>query len=142
MPGYWQRPDETAKVMTPDGLFRTGDIAVMMPDGMFKIVDRLKDMILVSGFNVYPNEVEEVIAQHPGVLEVAVIGVPDPQSTEAVAAYVVRKDPELTAETLRAHCRDLLTAYKVPKVIHFREALPKTNVGKVLRRMLREDTAA
>ena len=142
MPGYWQRPDETAKVMTPDGFFRTGDIAVMMPDGMFKIVDRLKDMILVSGFNVYPNEVEEVIAQHPGVLEVAVIGVPDPQSTEAVAAYVVRKDPELTAETLRAHCRDLLTAYKVPKVIHFREALPKTNVGKVLRRMLREDTAA
>lgn len=141
MPGYWNRPDETAKVMTPDGFFRTGDIGVQMPDGTFKIVDRLKDMILVSGFNVYPNEVEEVIAQHPGVLEVAVIGVPDPQSTEAVAAYIVKKDPDLDAETIRAHCRSTLTAYKVPKVIHFREALPKTNVGKVLRRMLREPAA-
>lgn len=138
MPGYWQRPDETAKVMTADGFFRTGDIGVQLPDGTFKIVDRLKDMILVSGFNVYPNEVEEVIAQHPGVLEVAVIGVPDPQSTEAVAAYIVKKDPDLDAETIRAHCRTTLTAYKVPRVIHFREALPKTNVGKVLRRMLRE----
>ena len=141
MPGYWNRPDETAKVMTPDGFFRTGDIGVQMPDGTFKIVDRLKDMILVSGFNVYPNEVEEVIAQHPGVLEVAVIGVPDPQSTEAVAAYIVKKGPDLDAETIRAHCRSTLTAYKVPKVIHFREALPKTNVGKVLRRMLREPAA-
>jgi long-chain acyl-CoA synthetase len=142
MKGYWQRPDETDKVMTQDGFFRTGDIGTMLPDGMFKIVDRLKDMILVSGFNVYPNEVEDVIAQHPGVLEVAVIGVSDPQSTEAVAAYIVRKDPDLTAETIRAHCRDLLTAYKVPKVIHFRESLPKTNVGKVLRRMLRDETTA
>ncbi|KAF0231466.1 MAG: long-chain acyl-CoA [Beijerinckiaceae bacterium] len=141
MPGYWQRPDETAKVMTADGFFRTGDIGVQLPDGTFKIVDRLKDMILVSGFNVYPNEVEEVIAQHPGVLEVAVIGVPDPQSTEAVAAYIVKKDPDLDAETIRAHCRTTLTAYKVPRVIHFREALPKTNVGKVLRRMLREPAA-
>ena len=141
MPGYWNRPDETAKVMTADGYFRTGDIGIAMPDGTFKIVDRLKDMSLVSGFNVYPNEVEEVIAQHPGVLEVAVIGVPDEQSTEAVAAYIVKKDPGLTAETIRAHCRTTLTAYKVPKVIHFRDALPKTNVGKVLRRMLREPTA-
>lgn len=142
MGGYWNRPDETAKVMTPDGYFRTGDIGVMLPDGTFKIVDRLKDMILVSGFNVYPNEVEEVIAQHPGVLEVAVIGVPDSQSTETVAAYIVKKDPSLDAESVRAHCREMLTAYKVPKVIHFREALPKTNVGKVLRRMLREETTA
>ncbi|MFN3482895.1 AMP-binding protein [Rhabdaerophilum calidifontis] len=142
MVGYWQRPDETAKVMTPDGYFRTGDIAVMQEDGSFRIVDRLKDMILVSGFNVYPNEVEEVIAQHPGVLEVAVIGVPDPQSTEAVAAYIVKKDPDLSAEAVRAHCRDLLTAYKVPKIIHFRDSLPKTNVGKVLRRMLRDEPAA
>jgi long-chain acyl-CoA synthetase len=141
MQGYWNRPDETAKVMTADGFFRTGDVGVQLPDGTFKIVDRLKDMILVSGFNVYPNEVEEVIAKHPGVLEVAVIGVPDPQSTEAVAAYIVKKDPGLDAETIRAHCRSELTAYKVPKVIHFRESLPKTNVGKVLRRMLREPTA-
>ena len=141
MQGYWNRPDETAKVMTPDGYFRTGDIGIAMPDGTFKIVDRLKDMILVSGFNVYPNEVEDVIAQHPGVLEVAVIGVPDPQSTEAVAAYIVKKDPGLDADTIRAHCRDLMTAYKVPKVIHFRDSLPKTNVGKVLRRMLREPAA-
>lgn len=142
MQAYWQRPDETAKVMTADGFFRTGDIGIQLADGTFKIVDRLKDMILVSGFNVYPNEVEEVIAQHPGVLEVAVIGVPDPQSTEAVAAYIVKKDPDLDAETIRAHCRSALTAYKVPKVIYFRDALPKTNVGKVLRRMLREPTTA
>lgn len=141
MQGYWQRPDETAKVMTPDGFFRTGDIAVALESGMFKIVDRLKDMILVSGFNVYPNEVEEVIAQHPGVLEVAVIGVPDSQSSEAVAAYIVRKDPTLEADDIRAHCKDMLTAYKVPKVIHFRDQLPKTNVGKVLRRMLRDEPA-
>jgi long-chain acyl-CoA synthetase len=142
MQGYWQRPDETAKVMTPDGYFRTGDIAVMLENGMFRIVDRLKDMILVSGFNVYPNEVEDVIAQHPGVLEVAVVGVPDPQSGEAVAAYIVKKDPGLDADTIRAHCRDMLTAYKVPRVIHFRDALPKTNVGKVLRRMLRDEPVA
>jgi long-chain acyl-CoA synthetase len=142
MAGYWNRPDETAKVMTADGFFRTGDVAIQLDDGTFKIVDRLKDMILVSGFNVYPNEIEEVIAQHPGVLEVAVVGVPDPQSTEAVAAYVVKKDPGLTAEVLREHCRSLLTAYKVPKVIQFRESLPKTNVGKVLRRMLREPEGA
>jgi long-chain acyl-CoA synthetase len=140
MRGYWNRPDETAKVMTPDGFFRTGDIGVMMPDGQFKVVDRLKDMILVSGFNVYPNEVEDVIALHPGVLEVAVIGVNDPHSTEAVAAYIVRKDPDLTSEAIRAFCLESLTNYKVPKQIHFRDALPKTNVGKVLRRMLREES--
>jgi long-chain acyl-CoA synthetase len=137
MVGYWNRPDETAKAMTADGFFRTGDVGVFLEDWSIKVVDRLKDMILVSGFNVYPNEIEEVITQHPGVLEVAVVGVPDPQSTEAVAAYVVRKDPGLTAEVLREHCRSSLTPYKVPKVIQFRESLPKTNVGKVLRRELR-----
>ncbi len=137
MPGYWNRPDETAKAMTADGFFRTGDIGILQPDGMFKVIDRLKDMILVSGFNVYPTEVEEVLAQHPGVLEVAVVGVPDSQSGEAVVAYAVRKDPGLTEEVLREHCRSYLTAYKVPKVIQFREELPKTNVGKVLRRALK-----
>ncbi len=139
MAGYWNRPDETAKVMTADGYFRSGDVGVLQPDGLFKIVDRLKDMILVSGFNVYPNEVEDVIASHPGVLEVAVIGVPDAQSGEAVAAYIVKRDPELTAESVRAYARENMTAYKVPKVIHFRDALPKTPVGKVLRRMLRDE---
>ncbi len=139
MAGYWNRPEETAKAMTADGYFRTGDVAIMTPDGQFKIVDRLKDMILVSGFNVYPNEVEEVIASHPGVLEVAVIGLPDARSGESVAAYVVRKDPALTEEAVQAHCREGLTAYKVPKTVVFREALPKTNVGKVLRRVLRDE---
>lgn len=139
MPGYWQRPDETAKVMTQDGYFKTGDVGVLLPDGAFKVVDRLKDMILVSGFNVYPNEIEDVIARHPGVLEVAVIGLPDPQSGEAVAAYIVKKDPNLEADSIKAHCKEMLTAYKVPKHIHFRDALPKTNVGKVLRRMLRDE---
>ena len=142
MAGYWQRPDETARVMTPDGFFRTGDIAIMLPDGQFKIVDRLKDMILVSGFNVYPNEVEEVIASHPGVLEVAVIGSPDENSGETVSAYIVRKDPGLTVEAVRAFCRERLTAYKVPKHVHFRDSLPKTNVGKLLRRALREEGQA
>jgi long-chain acyl-CoA synthetase len=139
MAGYWQRPEETAKAMTADGYFKTGDVAVMMPDGQFKIVDRLKDMILVSGFNVYPNEVEEVIAGHPGVLEVAVIGLPDTHSGESVAAYVVKKDPGLTEEALKAHCREGLTGYKAPRTIVFRETLPKTNVGKVLRRVLRDE---
>jgi long-chain acyl-CoA synthetase len=139
MAGYWNRPEETAKVMTPDGYFRTGDVAVMLEDGQIRIVDRLKDMILVSGFNVYPNEVEEVLAQHPGVLEVAVIGVPDEQSGELVAAYVVPKDATLTVDELRAFCRETLTAYKVPRRIEFRQTLPKTNVGKVLRRALRDE---
>lgn len=142
MQGYWNRPDETAKVMTSDGYFRTGDVGILLDNGMFKIVDRLKDMILVSGFNVYPNEVEDVIAMHPGVLEVAVVGVPDEASTEAVAAYVVKKDPALDAETVRAFAREGLTAYKVPKHVYFRDALPKTNVGKVLRRMLRDEPKA
>jgi long-chain acyl-CoA synthetase len=139
MAGYWNRPDETAKAMTPDGYFRTGDVGVMLEDGQVKIVDRIKDMILVSGFNVYPNEVEDVLAQHPGVLEVAVIGVPDEQSGELVAAYVVPKDTTVTADELRGFCRETLTAYKVPRRIEFRQALPKTNVGKVLRRALRDE---
>jgi long-chain acyl-CoA synthetase len=142
MSGYWKRPDETAKVMTPDGYFRSGDIGVMLPDGQVKIVDRMKDMILVSGFNVYPNEVEDVLAAHPGVLEAAVIGLPDEHSGESVAAFVVKKDPALTAEALRGFCKDSLTGYKVPRQIIFRDSLPKTNVGKVLRRALREEVAA
>src|SRR3712207_1055673 len=127
--------------MTPDSYFRTGDVAVLLPDGQFKIVDRMKDMVLVSGFNVYPNEVEDVLAQHPGVREVAVIGVPDHETGERVAAYVVPKDPTLTAEELRDFCRGSLTGYKVPRQIEFRDALPKTNVGKVLRRALRDEIA-
>jgi len=142
MAGYWNRPDETAKVMTPDGYFRTGDIGVMSPDGYTRIVDRKKDMILVSGFNVYPNEIEEVIAGHPGVLECAVIGVADDRSGEAVKAFVVKKDANLTAEDLIKFCRDNLTAYKVPKLIEFRTDLPKTNVGKILRRQLRDEKKA
>lgn len=142
MAGYWQRPDETAKVMTQDGFFRTGDIGVMLPDGQIKIVDRMKDMVLVSGFNVYPNEVEDVLAAHPGVLEAAVIGLPDEHSGEAVTAFVVKKIPAVTADELRSFCKEHLTGYKVPKQIIFRESLPKTNVGKVLRRALRDEVAA
>ena len=142
MSGYWNRPDETAKVMTSDGYFRTGDIGVMTPDGYTKIVDRKKDMILVSGFNVYPNEIEEVIASHPGVLECAVIGVADPRSGEAVKAFVVKKDPNLTAEDIIKFCGTQLTNYKVPKQIEFRTSLPKTNVGKILRRELRDEKKA
>jgi long-chain acyl-CoA synthetase len=142
MAGYWNRPDETAKVMTPDGYFRTGDIGVMSPDGYTKIVDRKKDMILVSGFNVYPNEIEEVIASHPGVLECAVIGVADDKSGEAVKAFVVKKDPNVSAEDVVRFCRENLTAYKVPKLIEFRTDLPKTNVGKILRRELRDEKKA
>jgi long-chain acyl-CoA synthetase len=139
MAGYWQRPDETAKVMTADGWFRTGDVAVILPDGQVKIVDRMKDMVLVSGFNVYPNEVEDVIVKHPGVMEAAVIGLPDEHSGEVVVAYVVRRDQALTVEELRQFCRENLTGYKVPRRIEFRETLPKTNVGKVLRRALKEE---
>jgi long-chain acyl-CoA synthetase len=142
MAGYWNRPDETAKVMTADGYFRTGDIGVMDAQGYTKIVDRKKDMILVSGFNVYPNEVEEVIAGHPGVLECAVIGVEDSRSGEAVKAFVVKKDPNLTAEDIIKFCHGELTNYKVPKQIEFRTALPKTNVGKILRRELRDENKA
>jgi long-chain acyl-CoA synthetase len=139
MSGYWNRPDETAKVMTADGFFRTGDIGIMSPDGFTKIVDRKKDMVLVSGFNVYPNEVEDVIASHPGVLECAVIGVPDAKTTEAVKAFVVKKDPNVTAEDIIKFCGTQLTNYKVPKQIEFRASLPKTNVGKILRRELRDE---
>ncbi|RYE32327.1 MAG: long-chain fatty acid--CoA ligase [Hyphomicrobiales bacterium] len=142
MAGYWKRPDETAKAMTADGFFRSGDIGVMLPDGQVKVVDRMKDMVLVSGFNVYPNEVEDVLASHPGVLESAVIGLPDEHSGEAVTAFVVRKDPTLTTDALRAYCKENLTGYKVPRQIFFRESLPKTNVGKVLRRALREEVVA
>jgi len=128
--------------MTADGYFRSGDIGVMLPDGQFRIVDRMKDMILVSGFNVYPNEVEDVLAANPGVLESAVIGLPDEHSGEVVAAFVVRRDETLTTDELRAYCKENLTGYKVPKQIFFRESLPKTNVGKVLRRALREEIVA
>ena len=140
MSGYWNRPDETAKVMTPDGYFKSGDVGIMDERGYVKIVDRKKDMILVSGFNVYPNEVEAVIATHPGVLECACVGVPDEHSGEAVKVFVVRKDPNLTAETLMAFCKEQFTGYKRPKYIEFRDELPKTNVGKILRRALRDET--
>jgi len=139
MSGYWNRPDETAKVMTADGYFRSGDIGVMDAQGYVKIVDRKKDMILVSGFNVYPNELEGVIAGHPGVLECAVVGVPDEHSGEAVKVFVVRKDPGLTADQLMDFCKQQFTGYKKPKYIEFRDELPKTNVGKILRRALRDE---
>ncbi|MBQ5941733.1 MULTISPECIES: long-chain-fatty-acid--CoA ligase [unclassified Massilia] len=142
MAGYWNRPDETAKVMTPDGFFKTGDVGMMDDNGYVKIVDRKKDMILVSGFNVYPNELEGVIAAHPGVLECAVIGVPDAHSGEAVKVFVVRKDPNLTVEQLMDYCKQQLTGYKKPKYIEFRDELPKTNVGKILRRALRDEKQA
>jgi len=142
MAGYWNRPDETAKVMTPSGFFKSGDVGIMDADGYVKIVDRKKDMILVSGFNVYPNELEEVIMAHPGVLECAVVGVPDEHSGEAVKVFVVRKDPDLSAEGLMEYCRREFTGYKKPKYIEFRDELPKTNVGKILRRALREEKQA
>ena len=138
MKGYWQRPEETAKVLSDDGWLRTGDVAQMDELGFFRIVDRLKDMILVSGFNVYPNEIESVIAAHEGVLEVGVIGVPDPIRGEIVKAVIVKKDPVLDEAAIEEHCRESLTAYKVPKIIEFRDELPKSNVGKILRRELRE----
>ena len=137
-PGYWRRPEESARIFTADGFLRTGDIAVIDERGFITLVDRKKDMILVSGFNVYPNEVEDVVASHPGVLEVAAIGVPDEHSGEAVKVFVVRKDPALTAEAVIAHCRESLTGYKVPHRVEFRDALPKSNVGKILRRELRD----
>lgn len=138
MAGYWQRPDETAKVMTEDGYFKTGDIGVMDERGYFKIVDRKKDMVLVSGFNVYPNEVEEVVAACPGVMECAVVGVPDDKTGEAVKLVIVKKSPDLTEAQVREFCRTNLTGYKQPRVIEFREELPKTPVGKILRRELRD----
>ena len=141
MKGYWHRPEETAEVLSPDGWLRTGDIARMDGDGFVYIVDRKKDMILVSGFNVYPNEIEDVVAMLPGVLEVAAVGVPDEKSGEAVKLVVVRRDPGLTEDMIRTHCKANLTGYKRPHIIEFRDSLPKTNVGKILRRELRDGAA-
>jgi long-chain acyl-CoA synthetase len=138
MVGYWQRDDETAKVIDNEGWLHTGDIARMDEKGFFYIVDRKKDMILVSGFNVFPNEIEEVVAAIPGVLEVAAVGVPDEKCGEAVKLVVVKKDQNLTADDIKAYCRDHLTGYKQPRIIEFRTELPKTNVGKILRRELRD----
>jgi len=142
MAGYWQRPDETAKVMTPDGYFKSGDIGIMDERGYTRIVDRKKDMILVSGFNVYPNEIEDVVAAIPGVLEVGAVGVPDEKMGEAIKLVIVKKDPGLTEEAVRAYCKQNLTGYKQPRVIEFRAELPKTPVGKVLRRELRDPAPA
>ncbi|MDI9818901.1 MULTISPECIES: AMP-binding protein [unclassified Legionella] len=138
MAGYWQRPDETALVFTPDGFLKTGDIARVDEKGFVYLVDRKKDMIDVSGFNVYPNEVEQVISMHPSVLEVGVVGIVDEESGERVKACIVKRDPDLTAEEIISHCREHLTAYKIPKVVEFYTELPKTNVGKILRRALKE----
>lgn len=137
MKGYWQRPDETSDVIV-DGWLKTGDIATMLDDGYIKIVDRKKDMILVSGFNVYPNEIEDTVAKHPGVLEVAAVGIPDQKSGEAVKLFIVKRHTYITAEEVIDFCRKSLTAYKIPKVVEFRDELPKTNVGKILRRQLRD----
>lgn len=139
MRGYWQRPEETQKSFTEDGYLRTGDIAVIQEDGYVRIVDRKKDMIIVSGFNVYPNEVEDVVSSHPKVLECAAVGIPDPKSGEAIKVFLVPSAADLKAEELREYCRERLTAYKVPKEFEFREELPKTNVGKILRRELRDE---
>jgi long-chain acyl-CoA synthetase len=138
MAGYWQRPDETAQVMTADGYFRTGDIAVIDERGYVKIVDRKKDMILVSGFNVYPNEVEDVVTQMPGIVECAAVGIPDEHSGEAVKLVIVRQNPAITEQQVRDYCAQHLTGYKRPKVVDFRAELPKTAVGKILRRALRD----
>ncbi len=142
MAGYWQRPDETAKVMTADGYFKSGDIGIMTPEGFFKIVDRKKDMILVSGFNVYPNEIEDVVSGLEGVQECACVGVPDEQSGEAVKLVIVKKNPALTEQMVRDWCHQNFTGYKRPKVIEFRKELPKTPVGKILRRELRDASAS
>jgi len=138
MKGYWKRPKETSAILSNDGWLHTGDIGFMDDKGFVQIVDRKKDMILVSGFNVFPNEVEEVIAAHPGVVEVGVIGKPDEHSGEVVMAVVVKSDPSLTEEQLRDYCRESLTSYKVPRSVIFTDDLPKTNVGKILRRELRD----
>lgn len=139
MQGYYNRPEATAETFTKDGWLKTGDVGIMLDNGAFKIVDRMKDMILVSGFNVYPNEIEDVLASHPKVLEIAAVGVPDPKSTEAVKVFIVKKDASLTEEEVRAFCVENFTGYKKPKHIEFRDELPKTNVGKILRRALRDE---
>jgi len=136
MQGYWGRPEETSRALTTDGWLQTGDLGIIDADGFVKLIDRKKDMIIVSGFKVFPNEVEDVVAQHPGVLEAAVIGVPDPRSGQAVKLFVVRRDPALTEAEVRAYCHDNLTGYKLPRLIEFREALPKSNIGKILRKEL------
>lgn len=142
MKGYWNRPDETAKVIDDEGWLHTGDMARMDARGFFYIVDRKKDMILVSGFNVYPNEIEDVIAGMPGVLEVAAVGVPDEHSGEVVKVFIVRKDPALSEADVKAFCRENLTGYKQPRRIEFRDELPKSNVGKILRKELRQQEKA
>ncbi|MFH5250121.1 AMP-binding protein [Burkholderia semiarida] len=142
MRGYWQRPDETAKVLDADGWLATGDIGVMDERGFIRLIDRKKDMILVSGFNVYPNEIEEVLVMHPGISEAAAIGIPDAVQGERIKVFVVRRDPSLTTEDVLAHCRKNLTGYKMPKFVEFRDALPQTNVGKILRRALRDEELA
>jgi long-chain acyl-CoA synthetase len=141
MRGYWNMPEETARVLGPDGWLRTGDMGVMDDHGSIQFIDRRKDVIVVSGFKVYPTEVEDVVMLHPGVKEVGAVGVPDEKSGEVVKVYLVKKDPALTAEAVIAHCRENLTAYKVPKQVEFRETLPKSNIGKILRRMLRDEKA-
>lgn len=138
MQGYWRRPEATAEVISPEGWFATGDVAVIQPDGYLRIVDRKKDMIVVSGFNVYPNELEDVLSKHPGVLECAAVGVPDDTSGEIVKMFVVPRDASLTQQAVKDYCREHLTPYKVPRLVEFREDLPKTNVGKILRRELRD----
>ena len=137
MKGYWNREDETAKVMTDDGWLKTGDVASMDKAGFFTILDRLKDMILVSGFNVYPNEIEAIVMEHEGVSEVGVVGEPNPKGGEIIKMVIVKKDQSLTAESIIEHCSKNLTKYKVPKIVEFRTELPKTNVGKILRRELK-----
>ena len=139
MRGYWNKPEETAKVIDQDGWLETGDIAVMSENGALRIVDRKKDLIIVSGFNVYPNEIEDVVAHNPKVLEVACVGVKNDKTGEALKLFVVKKDSSLTADELIAFCRTQLTGYKVPRLIEFRDELPKSNVGKILRRELRND---
>jgi long-chain acyl-CoA synthetase len=141
-PGYWQRPDETEKVFDKDAFLHTGDIGYVDEQGYIFLLDRKKDMILVSGFNVYPNEIEAVAAEHPGVKEAAAIGVPNEHSGEVVKLFVIRKDPNLTEQALIEYLRTKLTRYKVPKLIEFREDLPRSNVGKVLRRELKQDNDA
>lgn len=138
MLGYWQRPDETSKVMDSEGWFLTGDVAMIRPDGYIQIVDRKKDMIVVSGFNVYPNELEDVLSQHDDVVECAAVGIPDETSGEVIKMFVVSQSGELSADEVREFCRRSLTAYKVPKLVEFKEDLPKSNVGKILRRELRD----
>ncbi len=142
MKGYWQRPEATAETITEDGWLKTGDVAVILEDGYMKIVDRKKDMIIVSGFNVYPNEIEEVVSSHPDIVECAAVGIPDPVSGEKVKIFAVSSNPALTAKDVTSFCRERLTAYKVPKLVEFREDLPKTNVGKILRRELRDEETA